>query len=272
MAEEQVNPTVNSLDIAREITVAWLSNPNVNAAASDVPAFLKAMHETISQLSSGATTQTPDEPAEFVPAVPVRSSVKPDYIISLIDGRKFKTLKRHLALQGLTPEAYRERYGLKSDYPMVAPSYSEHRREVARKLGLGRKPAVESAQSAPETLAVAAEATPAKPKRDPAKPRAAKAAAPKAKTTGARASKNAPAAAQSASESIIAEPVPTPTKPISAKRRMARVTASSAEANASPPAAKKQRTVSKAKVVLVAEESATTAPKPRRARKQPVAA
>lgn len=178
MAEGQVIPTADFLEIASDITIAWLSNPNVNAGASDVPTFLKAMHATIIELSSSPTIEIADVPVEFVPAVPVRSSVKPDYIISLINGQKFKTLKRHLSTHGLTPEEYRARYGLKSDYPMVAASYSEHRRDVAQKLGLGRKPAPSMTQEEPEAIAVVAEPAPAKLKRKPGKPRVGKAAAP----------------------------------------------------------------------------------------------
>lgn len=106
----------------------------------------------------------PDAPAtpEYVPAVTVRKSLASrDQIISMIDGKAYKTLKRHLAGHGLTPADYRSRYNLPADYPMVAPGYSEHRREVAKRLGLGRKANVgvgaDVAASAPEepTAAVA---------------------------------------------------------------------------------------------------------------------
>ncbi len=252
MAEEQVNPTVNPIEIASEITVAWLSNPNVNAAASEVPAFLKAVHTTLNELSNGATTEIVDAPVEFVPAVPVRSSVKPDYIISLINGRKFKTLKRHLSLNGLTPKEYRERYGLKSDYPMVAANYSEHRRAVAQRLGLGRKPAAAAAPSEPEAIAVAVETAPAKTKRGSAKPRATKAAASIARTVGRRApSKAAPAPAPDASQAGFADVTPSPAKP---KR-----------------AATKPRAAAKPKLVAQAEGAAQAAaalPKRGRPKKQ----
>ena len=109
------------------------------ASAEEVPGFLRKMHETIGELAKGPEADAAPAAPEHVPAVPVRSSVKPHYIVSLIDGRKMKSLKRHLAKHGLTPSEYRERYGLKPDYPMVAPNYSAHRREVAQKLGLGRK-------------------------------------------------------------------------------------------------------------------------------------
>jgi predicted transcriptional regulator len=81
------------------------------------------------------------EVVAYEPAVPVRSSIKPDYLVSLIDGRKYKTLKRHLATNGLTPDEYRVRYGLKPDYPMVAANFAAMRREIAEKIGLGRKSA-----------------------------------------------------------------------------------------------------------------------------------
>jgi predicted transcriptional regulator len=80
--------------------------------------------------------------AELVPAVPVRRSVTDDYIVCLEDGKKLKTLKRHLmTAYGMTPEQYRAKWGLRADYPMVAPAYSRRRGELAKALGLGRKPA-----------------------------------------------------------------------------------------------------------------------------------
>jgi predicted transcriptional regulator len=282
MAEEQSNPSVNSLDIAREITVAWLGNPNVNAAASDVPTFLKAVHATISELANGPTIEPVDVPVEYVPAVPVRSSVKPDYIISLIDGRKFKTLKRHLALHGLTPGEYRERYGLKSDYPMVCASYSEHRREVARKLGLGRKPAASTVQEPEEAIADITEPTPAKPTRKPAKAGAVKAAAPKTEPLQKPiVSEIAEAAPASIATATIAGPAP---KPAKAKRTFARPSttqplAADEDAVTSPAKPKKPRAAAKPKDVPNAEPNAeggaepvATTPKPRRSKKQVVEA
>jgi predicted transcriptional regulator len=186
MAEEQADTNSNSIELATELTIAWLSNPNVRATADEVPAFLRKMHETIGDLSKAPEAAAAPAAPEHVPAVPVRSSVKPDYIVSLIDGRKMKSLKRHLATHGLTPKEYRERYGLKPDYPMVAPNYSAQRREVAQKLGLGRKgraaaksaeaaPVVTEASKAPE----ADSAAPTPTERKPRKAAAPKAAAPK---------------------------------------------------------------------------------------------
>lgn len=134
---------LNSVELATELTIAWLSNPNTRAAADDVPVFLQKMHDAVNGLNAGADQSVPQaEPAsEYVPAVTVRKSLSSrDHIISLIDGKPYRTLRRHLTTNGLTPEEYRERYGLKKDYPMVAPSYSEQRRAMAKKIGLGRKP------------------------------------------------------------------------------------------------------------------------------------
>lgn len=152
MNEEQ--PRSDVVELATELTIAWLSNPNTRANANEVPDFLRAMHEAVTGLtgSDDDTSQAPAE-GEHVPAVSVRKSLgSKGHIISLIDGKPYKTLRRHLAKHGLTPEDYRKRYGLKPDYPMVAPDYAEHRRELAKSIGLGRKPrsaAVEGEQPAP---------------------------------------------------------------------------------------------------------------------------
>lgn len=137
-------PESNSVELAVELTIAYLSNPNTRATAEDVPSFLKAMHEALEGLSNQAGIE-PDLEAnsqpEFTPAVTVRKSLASrEHIISMIDGRPYKTLTRHLSTNGLTPDSYRERYGLKSDYPMTAPAYSEARSAMAKKIGLGRKP------------------------------------------------------------------------------------------------------------------------------------
>jgi len=136
---------LNAVELATELTIAWLGNPNTRVTADDVPAFFKTMHQTVSALSSGASSaaETAGDNAEqeqFVPAVSVRKSLgSRDHIISMIDGKPYKTLRRHLSTHGLSPEQYRERYNLKADYPMVAPNYSETRRAMAKKIGLGNK-------------------------------------------------------------------------------------------------------------------------------------
>jgi predicted transcriptional regulator len=99
------------------------------------------MHDAVMSLAGGQSEGPQAEPAPtYEPAVTVRKSLSsPDHIISLIDGRPYKTLRRHLSGHGLTPEQYRERYNLKPDYPMVASSYAEARRAMAKKIGLGSK-------------------------------------------------------------------------------------------------------------------------------------
>jgi predicted transcriptional regulator len=179
----------NTVELATELTIAWLSNPNTRTSNDDVPAFLQSMHNAVARLadtpSDGASEA---EAAEYTPAVSVRKSLaSKDHIISMIDGKPYRTLRRHLATNGLTPDEYRARYGLKRDYPMVAETYSESRRAMAKKIGLGRKPGQKTetlaedapAEAAPTLDAPAeaapAEAAPAKaaPARKARKPKAA---------------------------------------------------------------------------------------------------
>ena len=141
---DQTNPDMsNAVELATELTIAWLGNPNTRTDAEHVPAFLGTMHAAIVKLAGGTANVEPEAaaPQEYSPAVSVRKSLaSADHIISMIDGKPYKTLRRHLATHGLTPEGYRERYNLKADYPMVAQSYSDSRRAMAKKIGLGRKP------------------------------------------------------------------------------------------------------------------------------------
>ncbi|WP_242187902.1 MucR family transcriptional regulator [Sphingomonas sp. CARO-RG-8B-R24-01] len=131
-----------TVELAAEMTIAWLSNPNNRATINDVPVILRSMYDAVAKLSAatyrnGSKALKP----EYTPAVSVRKSLaNPDYIISLIDGKSYKALRRHLTMNGLTPDEYRERYGLKPDYPTVSEGYSEVRRAMAKKIGLGRKP------------------------------------------------------------------------------------------------------------------------------------
>ena len=131
----------NRIELATELTIAWLSNPHTRVSAEEVPSFLQAMHEAVGALESGAPPEQIFEEQRHEPAVTVRKSLaSKDHIISMIDGKPYRTLKRHLNGHGLTPEQYREPFNLKTDYPMVAESYSEARREMAKRIGLGRKP------------------------------------------------------------------------------------------------------------------------------------
>ena len=135
------NDALNTVELATELTIAWLGNQNNRINADEVPAFLKTMHETLNQLNgSGSAPAASEDTLEHVPAVSARKSLaSKDHIISMIDGRPYKTLRRHLSTHGLTPDEYRARYNLRADYPMVAETYSQTRRDMAKKIGLGSK-------------------------------------------------------------------------------------------------------------------------------------
>lgn len=154
------------LALAAEITAAWLGNPNTRASADDVLSFLRSTFAAVTSLATPAATAPEEAPEpDYTPAVSVRKSLaNPDHIISMIDGKPYKTLRRHLATQGLTPDEYRQRYGLKSDYPMTAANYSEARRAMAKRIGLGRKP-VRADTSTVSTSEKVQAAEPAAPKR-----------------------------------------------------------------------------------------------------------
>jgi predicted transcriptional regulator len=160
----------DTIELAAELTAAWLANPNTRTSSEDVPAFLASMHAALAGLSSGQQQEPPAgaEQQEFSPAVTARKSLaSKDQIISMIDGKPYKTLRRHLARHGLTPEQYRERYNLRADYPMVSESYSQVRRDMARKIGLGRKAGGAGAAAAAPAAAEPQQAVeaPAKPAR-----------------------------------------------------------------------------------------------------------
>ncbi|MEO7469198.1 MAG: MucR family transcriptional regulator [Sphingobium limneticum] len=158
---------LNATELATELTIAWLGNPNNRVSADEVPAFLQKMHATVSALASSGTEEAaPEAAAEHVPAVTVRKSLaSKDHIISLIDGKPYKTLRRHLSGHGLTPDEYRARYGLKTDYPMVAETYSEARRAMAKKIGLGRKPGPRKAPAAATDAPAGPKAPRGRPKK-----------------------------------------------------------------------------------------------------------
>ena len=134
--------TLSTVEIAAELTAAWLSNPNTRADATEAAGFLLRMRDEVSGMSGQPATPVEAEAASesIEGAVSVRKSLaSKEHIISMIDGKPYKTLRRHLAGHGFTPESYRQRFGLKADYPMVAETYSEARRAMAKKIGLGTK-------------------------------------------------------------------------------------------------------------------------------------
>ncbi len=123
------------ITLTSDIVAAHLSNNDVDVEA--VPGLITNVYNALSSL--GEEAEVEEERPE--PAVSIRASVKPDYIVCLEDGKKLKMLKRYLRTNfDMTPEEYRARWGLPADYPMVAPNYAEKRRDLAKKIGLGRKP------------------------------------------------------------------------------------------------------------------------------------
>ena len=125
------------VELTAEIVTSYVTKHAT--PASELPALIGQVHEALTKANAGET----EEPVvELKPAVSIRRSVTPDYIICLEDGKKFKSLKRHLRVYyNLTPDEYREKWGLKPDYPMVAPNYAATRSALAKKVGLGRKKA-----------------------------------------------------------------------------------------------------------------------------------
>lgn len=123
------------IDLAADIVAAYVSNNTV--APAEIPGLINDVHGALSKVAAGQSA-APAEPLK--PAVPIKKSIHDDYIICLEDGKKFKSLKRHLRTHyDLTPEQYREKWGLPPDYPMVAPNYAAARSALAKKLGLGQR-------------------------------------------------------------------------------------------------------------------------------------
>jgi predicted transcriptional regulator len=125
----------NYIELATEIVSAYVSNNSISTA--DLPHLISEVHGALSRINTGVSEVPAEAPK---PAVTVKKSVTPDYIVCLEDGKKFKSLKRHLRTQyNMTPEEYREKWGLPVDYPMVAPNYAEARSQLAKKMGLGQQ-------------------------------------------------------------------------------------------------------------------------------------
>ena len=139
MTEETTGPNSNFIELAGDIVAAYVSNNPVPAA--ELPALIVRVHGAISGLVAGTPTAAgaaPQVEVEKPSATQIRKSVRHDGIVSFIDGKLYKTLKRHLASHGLDPRSYRDSYGLPTDYPMVAPGYAEQRSALAKAIGLGQ--------------------------------------------------------------------------------------------------------------------------------------
>lgn len=129
---DTIDMTETLITLTADIVSAHVSNNSV--AVNDVPSLIQNVHKAL----SGLNGEVAEPEAKPEPAVSVRASVKPDYIVCLEDGKKLKMLKRHLMTHyQMTPEQYRAKWNLPADYPMVAPNYAEQRRSLAKKIGLG---------------------------------------------------------------------------------------------------------------------------------------
>jgi len=150
--DNNVQAGTSTLEIVVDVVSAYVSRNPVPVA--EVPNLIASVYESINSLSSPAGPK----PEEMKPAVPVKKSVTPDYIVCLEDGKKFKSLRRHLSTAfGMTPDEYRAKWNLPADYPMVAPSYREQRSALAKAAGLGRKPG-DKARAKPGTKAAGSKA------------------------------------------------------------------------------------------------------------------
>lgn len=135
MSDDQLESKSALITLTSDIVAAHVSNNDV--AVAEMPSLISSVYAALAGLGA------PAQPVEVrpEPAVSIRSSVKPDYIVCLEDGKKLQMLKRYLRTNyGMTPEEYRARWGLPADYPMVAPNYAARRRDLAKNIGLGRKP------------------------------------------------------------------------------------------------------------------------------------
>jgi predicted transcriptional regulator len=129
------NTSVGYIELTAEIVSAYVSNNPV--PAGDMPALINQVHQALLRVAGGHQ-ELPSEPLK--PAIAVKRSITPDHIVCLEDGKKFKSLKRHLRTQyNMTPEQYRDKWGLPPDYPMVAPNYAAARSQLAKQMGLGQQ-------------------------------------------------------------------------------------------------------------------------------------
>lgn len=158
MASSEQNTAFDYTELTADIVSAYVANNSIPAV--ELPNLLKLVHSALQGLGSEAKPVEVERPQ---PPLPIKKTINPDYLISLEDGKRYKSLKRHLAGRDLSPQQYREKWGLPPDYPMVAPNYAKARSELAKKMGLGqqrRKAATMKVSDASVT-----QSAPAKPKR-----------------------------------------------------------------------------------------------------------
>ena len=128
--------TSDSVELAAELVAAFISNNPL--PRNELPDLIHAVYTAVEKLGQESTSAARAQVENKAPAVSIRKSVTPEYLICLEDGKKFKSMRRHLGQLGLTPEEYRAKWNLPSDYPMVAPNYAAQRSEMAKKIGLGQ--------------------------------------------------------------------------------------------------------------------------------------
>ncbi|TXM76602.1 MucR family transcriptional regulator [Methylobacterium sp. WL69] len=165
MSDNEKTQAVNYVELSADIVSAFVSNNSI--PGSELGKLLASVHAAIIDLAAGGSAPSKGDEAEKATPAQIKKSISPDALISFEDGKPYKTLRRHLTIRGLTPEAYRAKHGLPADYPMVAAGYSAQRSELARALGLGQqRKGTGKAVEAPQPEETAAEA-PAdeKPKR-----------------------------------------------------------------------------------------------------------
>jgi predicted transcriptional regulator len=156
---DQPEQQLDFASITADIVSSYVANNSVHRG--DLPNVIASVHAALQGLAAPKQT----EPEKPEPRISIKKSITPDFLISLEDGKKYKTLKRHLGKLGLTAEEYRAKWGLPADYPMVAPSYAAKRSELARSSGLGQMRRKNAAKAASSDEKVAAPAEAAKPKR-----------------------------------------------------------------------------------------------------------
>lgn len=135
MSTQDNAETIDFVALAADVVASYVASNSL--PPQEVPALIEQVHGAFAALGKAKAVEPPQQ---LKPAVPIRKSITPDYIICLEDGKKFKSLKRHLRTRyGLSPEQYREKWGLPDDYPMVAPNYARARSDLAKEMGLGQQ-------------------------------------------------------------------------------------------------------------------------------------
>ncbi|WP_174301364.1 MucR family transcriptional regulator [Caulobacter sp. S45] len=158
-----MNENTEAVALTADIVSAYVSNNSVESG--ELASLINQVHQALTQAAEGKPAEPEPPPT---PAVPVKKSITPEYLISLEDGRKYKSLKRHLSTRGMSPDDYRTKWGLPKDYPMVAASYSAQRSSLAKSLGLGRAraggAATDEASAPEEEVVTTAEPAPKAPR------------------------------------------------------------------------------------------------------------